>query len=92
MTPRRFVKFHHHRYTPNAFAALERARISGNQAAVEGKAIDAIAAALRAEIAEIEQDTDHYPDDPLTLESLYHGMPVVAKRARRRVLVRNTNT
>ena len=69
-----------HRYTPNAFAALERARVSGNQAAVEGRAIDAIAAALRAEIAEIEQDPDYCPDDPLTLESLYHGIPPKTRR------------
>ena len=50
-------------YTPDAFAALKRSRINGNENAVEGKAIDAIALAPRAEIAEMEQDQDFCPDD-----------------------------
>ena len=60
--------------------ALDRAHISGNQATVEGKVIDAIAAALRAEVAKIEQDPGHHPDDPLTLKSLHHGIPPKTRR------------
>ena len=55
---------------------MERIHAGGGEAGKrEERAIEAVAKTLRAEIAAVEQDTDFYPNDPLTVDAIYDHIP-----------------